>query len=770
MLATLWVAALVCARLSAYGIWDPWELAVADAARSLAETGHATDPARTLMLRLIGAGFGAFSTREWAGRLPIALSGAAVLAVCFVWVRRFAGTRVGALTVLCLGTTPLFLLHSRQMLGQSPAFLAGAGVMLGASFASLGPGEGRQDDARRWMWLCVAGASAITAMHAGGALLTIVPALGAVALTWLWLHGPVRGPSSMQRIAGVLCVAGAAVVTALVARDVWRHEAGPSLWIGGAPLDDAPPTFEKVIEHVFHGFAPWSALLPVALGSMLRLEDPLAPKSALKLCVVLWATLAYAAQTLFLSAYGSAAYPAPMALAVAAALWLDEAETSGRSLWPETVISVLLVGLLIRDFALYPESPIGILELDKLKIPDTFNPKREWAALLGAFAAGMLLFALATRVRGRLDLAAPYRGLRTRWRVSIADRVWLCTGALAALAMVGFGIAAGVAADTLRMPSIARRVGLVVGVLPLATPVVIAIAQLIYHYSARLWPVRTVPVFAAALALGGYTSQWFLPQLSRQFSPRGVFDAYNKLAQQGEPLGQHHVEGRAAAYYTQGKVRELTGRTELVDFLSGPGRRWAAFPADDLADIDVAYRKRTQRHLFVASETSTRVTLAASVPVVGATDYNPLTAFVLRKAPKVQVPVAGRFEDRIELVGYDLKLPGKDHVGAGQTFVITWFWRVLKGNLGSYKIFLHMDGQDQRLNGDHEPVDGRYPVRLWESGDVIVDRQELSVPATYPSGTYTLYVGFYRGESRLKVDQGPKDDANRLRAGTIRIR
>jgi hypothetical protein len=261
-----------------------------------------------------------------------------------------------------------------------------------------------------------------------------------------------------------------------------------------------------------------------------------------------------------------------------------------------------------------------------------------------------------------------------------------------------------------------------------------------------------------------------LPQLSEHLSPRNVFDKFNELAKSGEPFAQHRVEGRAASYYVKGRVEDIAGRTELLDFLAGPGRRWASFPSDQLADIDLAFRKRTGRHLFVAGAESARITLVASEPVTGHTDQNPLTRFVLREVPEVQHPVGARFEDAVELVGYDIELPAADSVGPGQSFTVTWVFRALKANIGGYKLFVHVDSGSQRIHGDHDPVDGKYPVRLWDVGDVILDRQKLSVPATSPPGVYTMYIGFFRGEGRLRVESGPNDGGNRVSAGTIRVR
>ena len=83
---------------------------------------------------------------------------------------------------------------------------------------------------------------------------------------------------------------------------------------------------------------------------------------------------------------------------------------------------------------------------------------------------------------------------------------------------------------------------------------------------------------------------------------------------------------------------------------------------------------------------------------------------------------------------------------------------------------MHVDAEAMRIHGDHDPVDGRYPVRLWDARDVIVDRQRIDVPPNYPAGPYTIYIGFYSGDTRLPVKAGPKDDANRVIAGVLRIR
>ena len=162
--------------------------------------------------------------------------------------------------------------------------------------------------------------------------------------------------------------------------------------------------------------------------------------------------------------------------------------------------------------------------------------------------------------------------------------------------------------------------------------------------------------------------------------------------------------------------------------------------------------------------------LVSNRPVEGRENQNFLVDAVLDEEPEPDVRVGGKFDERIELIGYDIDLPQQGFVGAGQELTVTWYWRALNRVPGSYKIFLHIDGMGNRMNGDHEPVEGKYPVRLWDEGDIIVDRQTIRVPANYRPGPYTFWIGFYSGNNRLAVTEGSEDDADRLRAGVVRVR
>jgi 4-amino-4-deoxy-L-arabinose transferase-like glycosyltransferase len=769
-LVVLVLVASTLLRLSSYGIWDPWELSVADAARKLGE-GVAAGKDSSFTLRLVQASFAVFGTREWAGRLPIALCGLLLLALSALWVRRFAGSRAALYSALALGTTPLFLLHSREMVGATPAFLGSALVVVGASSAVYRPARSEEPAYAPWLWLLLSLLGGLLGTYTAGVLLTVLPPLLAVSASALLLGTPFdHSLPSARRGAAWVVLAATVLVGFIVARTVWHHGSEFSVWTGGAPLDEAVPTFERVITQLFHGLAPFSAAAPVALGALLWTQPNTRADAPLRLIVLLWATLAFAATTVFLSAFGSAAFAAPAAVTIAVALWLDDTEERTDSWWPELLITVLMLGLIIRDFALYPSSPFDALALVNASAPDKFNPKAGWSIVYGLFGLALVLSCLATHERGPLDFRAPYRNVRALWDRSPGHRGWLVFVGLLWLGLVIFGALSVIAPPGVRLTSLAKRIGRVVGAVALLAPVALAGGQWVVHESRRLARARSLPLVLAALVCGVYASQVFLPKLSAHLSPREVFDVFEKLAGDKEPLAQHQVHGRAAAYYVRREVKDLDNEAELVTYLSAPERRWALLPSERLADVDVAFRKRTGRHLFVPNAENARVSLVANLPVDKQSDENPLAKYVLKVAPKPQHALGANFEGKIELVGYDLELPQKDYVGPGQTFTVTWIFRVLQANVGTYQTFLHVDAEGQRINGDHDPVDGMYPVRLWDLGDIVVDRQRVSVPATTPPGTYTLYTGFFRGETRLKVISGPKDDSDRVIAGKIQVR
>jgi hypothetical protein len=691
------------------------------------------------------------------------------------------------------------------MVGWAPGFAAQTLVAMAAVSVVYRPSAPGASPARRRLdrvlWLALLAGSCVASTAASGVLLGPTPVLlavgiagaldGTLARALLDRSGP---PYDLGRVAPPLVLGAGLLLGGLVARAVALDAGVYSVWTGGVPRGGTPPTFDRVVSEIFHAFAPWSALLPFALGRML-VPPPIATTHAggetgmgapeavataegsgeppLRLVLLLWASFGYAATTLYESRYGEATYLPVVALAGCVALAIRDLERSGRGSWAAALVSALFSALLLRDLVLYPGAPAEGLPVGELRAPEVFNPRRDWSVVLGIFIVSALLSLGVDAERRPLDLGAPYRLLRAQWRRGTAFKVWLVAIALVVTASVVTSIVFVTWGESLGLPSQALRWSKRLLWVPLALPALVALVQFVLWAVARLGRYRTVPLLVAGLVVGGYVSQRWLPALSAHLSPRDVYDTYNAKAGPNEPLAEYRVGGRAAAYYARGEVRELQAQAQLVDYLAHDGaeRRWAAFPADDLPAVNRAFRQRTKRHLFVADARSARVVLAASRSVPGMANQNFLAEHVLDAPPAhIQHRVDASFEDKIELLGYDLELPHGDYVGAGESFTVTWYWRALRNVPGGYKVFVHVDGQGQRLNGDHDPVEDKYPTRLWDEGDIVRDVQRLSVPPNYRSGDYTFFIGLFSGETRMQVVRGPKDDANRVIAGILRVR
>lgn len=815
---------LVLTGLASFGIWDPWELASADLARQVASDGATATDRPPLTTALIARGFG-LGVHEWSGRLPMALAGLLAVALAYALVARFAGRRAGVWAALITATSPLFLLNARQMLGASPAMAASGAVFLCAAAAVFRPARVRTATSRQWLftalWLLGMVVSTALATLASGVLLGVAPpllAVGAAALARGELSPPWK--ASPRSVAASAVLVAALIASAGAAHAVWADYAGFGLWTGGVPRGGDPPSWEMALERVFHSFAPWSALLPIALARMLLgaprepspppVPRPGGPKvdtriahpyeGSLRLAVVAWVAFGFLAQTVYTARYGPATFLPVIGAAAAVALLVRDVERTKRSWWGTGLVAFLFLGLVVRDYRAYPGSPIAGLPAEGIEVPEVFNPAARWAVVLGLFGVLALLGLaadpkrdaypmlredfrdLARRARTQaptlayawLRLGVPIELLRTQWRRGVGFAAWIVFFATLLLAIVVAGVICWALPELLTqqlgLTSLAVRIG---RLLPLVVPGVVLLilgGRLALFLFGKLGSYRFVPALVAGLVVGAYVSLGFQPALSSHFSPREVYDTYAELAAPGEPLGEFRVGGRAAAYYATGEIQELDSQAALLDFLRQDRRVWVTFRADDLASINREYRRRENRHLFVADARSARMILATNRPVDGMPNQNYLADAVLDEPPQPQHPVSINFDNRVELLGIDLDLPHGSYVGPGEAFRITWYFRVLAPVGGSYQPFVHIDGPGQRINGDHEPVEGRYPVRLWEPGDIIVDRQELRVPANYQRGNLTIYMGFYSGETRLEIVSGPKDEVNRGRAGILPIR
>jgi len=284
---------------------------------------------------------------------------------------------------------------------------------------------------------------------------------------------------------------------------------------------------------------------------------------------------------------------------------------------------------------------------------------------------------------------------------------------------------------------------------------------------------RATFTLAGALIAGGTLSFKYFPDVAAQLSPKEAFESYARLSHGGEPLALLSVRSRSAAYYGGGEAPSFTDANQAFSWLTDAkdGRRWLLLKADDLPRLNALYRGLYEKNLPVLDGRSSQILLASN-QLGDHANENALGKLVLDEPPSPVHRVDATFEDQLTTIGWDVTdTDGKrvDSVVPSKTYRLRTYYRVLKPMQQTWKLFVHIDGFQRRFNGDHNVLDGKYGMNFWRPGDVVVDDFEFALEPNFTPGAYTLFYGFFTGDTRFKVTKGPAQD-NRIIAGPIEVR
>jgi len=111
---------------------------------------------------------------------------------------------------------------------------------------------------------------------------------------------------------------------------------------------------------------------------------------------------------------------------------------------------------------------------------------------------------------------------------------------------------------------------------------------------------------------------------------------------------------------------------------------------------------------------------------------------------------------------------------AGDTLSLRTFWQVEQPFTADYFIFVHvLNAAGQTVaQRDAPPWQGRFPTSSWRTGTLIVDLNDLVLPADLPPGDYSLVVGMFDpatgAHPPTQVDRQPAADSTTL-IGRIRV-
>ncbi len=808
-----WLAVSFLAPLAKNGLWDPFELRSIELARriavglfgaSLELTGAPNSlPTRgevdrgELPFTSMALGLKLFGLHAWAARLPLACFGLAGLAATYLLARRLADRRVALYSVLVLGTMPLYFLHARALLGDIVTMAGLAGATAGLALLLFD----RATLALRAAWLALALLGLTIGLLSRGILLGVsVPLLGA-ALGWLVLR--LAGTLERERLRDVLGVSvlvlGAA--TALLGCKLLASAvAEPEryfLWLGfGVVRGAAPPTFDAVIGVLGHALFPWSALVPFALARIGTLPGSLsgperARASGLRLVALLTAVLGLAAWSLAAPAAGLLPFGPVASLALLVALALGDLERGAPASRALGMTSAALVVLLLADFLNLPDKTLVAFGVEGARFPESFRAAgTPWLLACGVLSAlggfvGLLEDTPAERPAfARRDYAAWLSTLRDQWHGNLL--FGLCVVEAALLGFLAFGLLGE------RIPALARFAPSDVGqsglrlawlvppllvALPFAALVLRDVARFLAAERLRgglraLLPSPTALALLGCLAGASALSLGYYPKLVAQLSPEGTFEAFGRLARPNEELGLLGTSSASAPYAVGRPVVTLTGIDAAYDWLVEPGaRRWLVLKADSLNGLNSRFRARSgkSRNLPILDGRSSEVLLASNRLLAGEHSQNPLDRYLLERAPSPTHPLDANLAEQLDVLGWDVTdLDGKPvrAVVPGRRYEFVIYFRVVARIAGTWETFVHIDGFQRRFNADHPTLDGHYPLSLWNVGDIIADRHELTLEPNFTRGTYHVFFGLYSGSRRLTVSRGTQTD-DRLHGGDL---
>lgn len=819
-------AVMVFGVLSKSGIWDPYELDTAEFSRRIAihlfhaknlELPDALNVMPTLSDLKMGElpftsmalGFKVFGLRDWTGRLPLAIWALAGIVVLHELLARLSGRKAALYGAVTLATMPLYFMHARTMLGDivtmaslSMSFSGLAGLLLDRAkpHPDGTPAAESKTLLVKLVWFVVAVVGLVSGYLCRGLLIGVAIPTVAIGLTWLALcQGSPR--SKAENAVGILSLVGGFATTYWAVRLIMTVSPNdPLVRSVGVVLNARPGvevTFDRTIRHVGHAIFPWSAFVPFALGRLFRaptgLDDEATRReTGLRVALLVGVGVAFAAYA-FLAPY--IVFVPFVAVALLAGIVALAVADFDRGAPPSRTIALatfFLALVLYRDMTLEPVRIFSVFEVEKPSFPKSFEDTAKMYMALSTVAfsglVGVAWFeASGERLPSSLrrwfdelveDSRTAVDTLATVWNGNLLFGLTVVEAAFVGLGLMLFVGTRLSWASTQKLSKNFIEVGLNLWWgLPLGVVTAFILLVVVRDLFRWLFTHTQLPrgagVLLAALVVGAVLSFGYFPALAAQISPKEVLEAYGRLQRPGEPLGLLGVRARSIAYYQRGgEVISFTGATQAFEWLTtSETRRWLIVKADDLPKLNSMFRKEKGKNLPVLDARSSQILLVSN-DLGGAPNANPLRSTVLDETPNPTVKTDVMFEDQLEMFGWEVREESGtvvDSVVPGRKYHIRFYLRVAKPITGTWKAFIHIDGFQRRYNGDHNIVDNKYALNLWQPNDVIVDDYVFELEPHFTPGDYTVFMGFFSGDTRFRVTRGSHHD-NRVVAGALHVR
>lgn len=788
------------------GLWDPWETNDARAIKqildhdssfslsTIKDLGIEVPPLKLWFLTSI---FKVAGFSELAAKISLLVITILTLILSYFVIRRFANNKIASYTTIIMATVPLFFLTSVQFYTYIFPFLGyilAVGCFMIAYFKP--PWQNKPLELLGRILFLLAGTVGVLigilsyGGVLGGGLPVVSSLIGFLALTGL----------KEFKLNKIIVLVYLSIITIAIA--IWTIPAifngvtDYSLALGAQPRAGNLTTFEYYLEYIAFATFPWVGFIPFGIAYSInqkenikqlesnninseQLNEPINNESEIPwgmFCVILM-VIGYLFFGLWATRYPQIPITFIWPIAVIISLTIKEAEENGFPNKMLTLVVLLLWLLILRDWLLYPDSILKVIDLNNIEYPAGI-PVTIW---IGFYS---ILFGISTYFLF-------WQGIKQPYIFSYKDEINLIISffkgekgkkskiiAIIIVVVIGLVFINGIgsyfgenAVPWAYMAYFPRRLSYWFA---LSIPMIAIFYygfKLVWNLFAKVeqWKVKILLLSAILGVVLINFGLW--PQLTKNFSPRELISKYKQLNKSQAPLGVYHYQDEVLELFGIQKREKLATVNNLVSFFDSNERKFAIVPAKEIAPIDSAYSDKLKKHIVVADDSSKKLFLVSNIVGAGEKNLNPLLKFVRRTAPVPHFSIKANLDNKIEYLGYDIiSERGKTVVGSSEKFKIRYYWHALTKIPGRWKVFVHIDGYGMRLNGDHEPLSELYTTEYWVAGDYIIDEQELRMPAHFVPGDYNIYLGFFQGSKRMHIIEGPKTQDDRIIGGILRVR
>ncbi|HMA92912.1 MAG TPA: glycosyltransferase family 39 protein, partial [Polyangiaceae bacterium] len=444
------------------GIWDPFELRMAELARRLAPqlfrervAEWAESATRIVTATEIGQGeltatstalgFALFGVSDWAGRIASLFWGATALLALWLLLGRLSGRIAQVTSVLILASTPLFAWQSRTMLGDAATIATQTLATVGLLFLCR-TGQEIAWSSRAWAAVLALSAAGLGCLCRGVLTGVSIPTL-AVGFASLASNSDQKGRRFQLRAGYGLLAVGFASAVLGVKEALWAKNGFSSL-LGSTlrtSIDTIP--FDSSVGTLLHQAFPLSAFLPWTIAGLVlpRRGNRTDGDEHWVALVFAWVSVLAFVNGIIMARRGvSFAFPSVPALAALTGISVQNLFRRPSAASVASISVLTLSVLLFADFTNTPETQLLLTGVQGGQLPESFVPQgRPWlraslaALLVGGTATILFNTALKPRAASwRTRLMEPIERVRTAFGGQLLSGLILAETTLGTLALL----------------------------------------------------------------------------------------------------------------------------------------------------------------------------------------------------------------------------------------------------------------------------------------------------------------------------------------------